>query len=187
LIVAGRKSDYTEGMRHAPRRQTNTLQLVLVVVGFGLLFYYAVTAMMARDPRWFTGEFSGRPSRIIVYHDGERAELVPGADDFDQLGRAVESSLDQGFSGLSSLGLSEASLQDAYTQDVTLEVFYQEPVELHVWFDPGKTTQMLFLITGRYGDMSIVLLGDDGRYRSGAPVLEDMAPIREALWSLGYL
>jgi hypothetical protein len=180
-------------MRHPPRQRTNTPQLVLVVVGFGLLFYYAVTAMMARDTLWFTGEFSGQPSRIIVYHHGERAELLPdqdyspGAEGFDRLARAVERSLDQGFSGLSSLGLSEASLQDAYTQDVTLEVFFQEPVELHAWFNSGKTTQMLFLITGRYAHMSIVLLGDEGRYRSGAPVLKDMEPIRSALRALGYM
>ncbi len=173
-------------MRHPPRRRTNTLQLVLLVVGFGLLFYYGVTALMARDPRWFTGEFRGRPSRIVVYHNGERDELLPNQESFDRLARAVTSSLDKGFARLSSLGLSEASLQDAYGQDVTLEVFFESPVELHTWFNPGRTTQMLFLITGRYGDVSIVLLGDDGRYRSGAPVLKDMEPIRQALQPLGY-
>jgi hypothetical protein len=173
-------------MRHPPRHRTNTLQLVLLVVGFGLLFYYAVTAMMARDPRWFTGEFRGQPSRIVVYHSGERDELRSGREGFDQLERAVASCLDQGFARLSSIGLSEASLHDAYTEDITLEVIFESPVELHTWFNPGRTTQMLFLITGRYGDLSIVLLGDDGRYRSGAPVLQDMEPIREALRSLGY-
>jgi hypothetical protein len=174
-------------MRHAPKRRTNTLQLVLLVVGFGLLFYYGVTAMTARDPKWFTGEFRGRPSRIVVYHNGEREELLPDQENgFDRLARAVTSSLDQGFANLSSLGLSPASLQDAYTKDVTLEVFFESPVELHTWFNPGRTTQMLFLITGRYGDLSIVLLGDEGHYRSGAPVLKDMEPIRDALRSLGY-
>jgi len=65
-------------------------------------------------------------------------------------------------------------------------VFFDQPVKLHTWFDPGRTTQMLFLITGPYADMSVVLLGDQGQYRAGAPVLKTLDPIREALKSLGF-
>jgi len=45
---------------------------------------------------------------------------------------------------------------------------------------------MLFLITGPYAEMSVVLLGEQGKYRAGAPVLKTMEPVREALKSLGF-
>ncbi len=98
----------------------------------------------------------------------------------------MQATLDQGFARLTSLGLSEQSLQDAYTQYVTLEVFFDQPVALRSWFDPGRTTQMLFLITGRHAEMSVVLLGDKGQYRPGAPALKTMELIQESLRTLGF-
>jgi hypothetical protein len=44
----------------------------------------------------------------------------------------------------------------------------------------------LFLVTGRYAEMSVVLLGDQGHYRPGAPALKTMEPIQEGLKSLGF-
>ncbi|MGD2205663.1 MAG: hypothetical protein PVH17_02690, partial [Anaerolineae bacterium] len=61
-----------------------------------------------------------------------------------------------------------------------------QPVELHAWFPTGRTTQMLFPITGRHSELSAVLLGDEGQYRAGAPILNDMEPIRETVQSLGF-
>jgi hypothetical protein len=171
-----------------PRKKdrTNTISLVILVVGFAVLAYYAITSLTARDPLWFTGQFEGQISRIVVYHAGQRTKLAPEQADFDELADAVQTSLAEGFARLTSLGLSEESQQDAYTKYVTLEVFFERPVELHTWFVTGRTTQMLFLITGRHSEMSVVFLGDEGRYRSGAPVLETMEPIREAVQSLGF-
>jgi len=165
---------------------TNTIYLVIVIVGFVLLAYYGMIALTAHDPLWFLGGFYGQPSRIVVYRAGQRTELLPGQAGFDELAGAVQTSLDQGLARTTHLGLSERSLQDAYTRYVTLEVFFDQPVTLHTWFDIGRTTQMLFLITGPYAEMSVVLLGEQGRYRAGAPVLKTLEPIREALKSWGF-
>jgi hypothetical protein len=127
-----------------------------------------------------------RPTRIIVYQAGQRAELGPGDPGFEELVDAVQTSLAAGFARLSNTGFSEQTLREAYSQQVTLEVFWEHPVELHAWFPSGRTTQMLFPITGRHSEMSIVLLGDAGKYRTGAPALETMEPIHDALRSLGY-
>jgi hypothetical protein len=102
------------------------------------------------------------------------------------LADAIQISLAEGFARLSNLGFSEGSLQDAYAQYITLEIFFDGPIELHAWFPTGRTTQMLFPITGRHSGMSVVLLGDEGQYRAGAPVLNSTEPIREALKTLGY-
>jgi hypothetical protein len=171
-----------------PRKKdrTNMVQLLIVVVGFVLVAYCAMVSLMTRDPLWFLGESEAHPSRIVVYHAGQRTELVPGQAGFDDLASAVQTSLAQGFARLSSLGLSDKSLQDAYTQFVTLEVFFDQPVKLHTWFHAGRTTQMLFPITGRHSEESVVLLGQGGKYRAGAPVLHTMEPIRETLRAHGF-
>jgi len=171
-----------------PKRQdrTNTLLLVFLLLAFMLLCYYTSVSFTSKDPLWILKSFSDKPSRIIVYHAGQRTELQPGQTGFDELANAVETTLTEGFARLSNLGLSGQSLQDAYTQFVTLEVFWSRPIELHTWFPSGRTTQMLFPITGRHSEMSVVLLGDKGKYRAGAPVLDNPEIIRQALKSLGY-
>ena len=166
--------------------KTNTGQLLILLVGSVLLSYYVIVSLTSRDLLWFLRRVEHQPSRIVVYHAGQRTELLPGQAGFDELASAVQTSLAQGFARLSNLGFSETSLQDAYTRYVTLEVLFDQPVEMHTWFYPGRTTQMLFPITGRHSEMSVVLLGDGGHYRPGAPVLKTTEPIREALKSLGF-
>jgi hypothetical protein len=172
--------------RSVRKAGTNTIQLLLVFVGFVLLAYYATVTLTTRDPLWFLGRFQGQPSRIVVYHTGQRTELRPGQPGFDELAGAVQTSLAEGFARLSSTGFSEETLQDAYARQVTLEVFFDGPVELHTWFPTGRTTQMLFPITGRHSEQPLVLLGEGGEYRAGAPVLNTVEPVREALQSQGY-
>ena len=82
--------------------------------------------------------------------------------------------------------MSDASLLDAYTRYVTVEAFFSHPVKLHAWFDTGQPTRMLFPITGRHSDLSIVVLGQGGKYLANPPVLKTIQPIRDALDQLGY-
>jgi hypothetical protein len=150
------------------------------------LGYYATVALTSRDPLWFLNRFEDRPERLVLYDKGQRHELRPGDRGFDELAEAVRASLAGGFARLSAVGFSAETLHDAYSQQRTLEVFWGQPVELHAWFPTGRTTQMLFPLTGRHAELSIVLLGDGGEYRAGAPVLETMEPIRDALRAMGY-
>ena len=172
--------------RHAKGTGTNVVTLILGMILFAVVAYYGMVALTSRDPLWFLGRFEDQPARIIVYHDGQRTDLQPGDEGFDELASAVQESLAAGFRGLTNIGLSEPSLQDAYRQSVTLEVFFARPVALHTFFFTGRVTQMLFPITGRHSEMDIAVLGEDGAYRSGAPALNDIAPIRNAMRALGY-
>ena len=172
--------------KQAKKIQTNAITLVIAMFLFVVVAYYGMVALTSRDPLWFLSRFEDQPARIVVYHEGVRTDLQPGDAGFDPLAGAVQESLAAGFRGLSKTGLSEKSLQDAYQQFVTLEVFYARPVELHTFFYTGRVTQMLFPITGRHSEAEIVVLGEDGVYRGGAPVLNDIAPIHETMRALGY-
>jgi hypothetical protein len=165
---------------------TNCVGLLIAFASCLILGSYGMISVTSRDPLWFLQGFEDRPSRIIVYQGGQRTELPRGQAGFDELAEAVEASLAQGFARLTSIGFSDKTLQTAYTQHLTLEVFWDRPVELHAWFPTGRTTQMLVPITGPHSELSIVLLGDGGRYRAGAPALNSLEPVHEALRSLGY-
>jgi hypothetical protein len=160
--------------------------LVVLLVGFVALAYWALVSFTARDPLWFVKGFEGQPSQFIVYHAGQQTEIRPGQAGFDELATALQTSLAQGFVRQSSIGYSEHSLQEARERYVTLEVYFEQPVIMHAWFRMGRTTQMLFPITGPHSDQPLVLLGDQGRYRAGAPVLQTWEPVREALRFLGF-
>jgi hypothetical protein len=166
--------------------RVNLLSMLVAIVGFALAVIYGTIAFSAQDPIWFVQGFDEQPTRMIVYHAGQRTEYQAGQAGFDELAQAVQASLSRGVARPSGIGLSDESLADAYRQYVTLEVFFDRPVKLHAWFNTGQPTQMLFLITGRHSEMSVVFLGVNGKYMSSAPVLNTTAPILEALKSLGF-
>jgi len=166
---------------------TNVLGMLVAVIGFGLLAIYAVIAFTARDAFWFLTYFDERPARITIYHGGQRTELQRGDPGFAELAEAVRVSLAQGVARQSGIGLSDGSLQDAYDLYITVEAFFDGPVKLHTWFNTDQPTQMLFPITGRHSDLTVVFLGREGKYMSGAPALKTTGPIQDVLRAQGYL
>jgi hypothetical protein len=167
--------------------QTHVPRMLIAIVGLLVLAYYGTVALSTQDALWFTSGYSGKPSRVIVYHDGQRSELQPGERAAIEIADAVEQSLVQGVAQNSGLGFSAGSLEDAYKLYVTLEVFFDQPVKLHATFSTGRPTQMLFPITGRHSDRPLVLLGVNGSYMSDGPVLKTIEPIKTALRRWGYL
>ncbi len=166
--------------------RTNILGMLIAVVGFGLIVAYITIAFSAHDAFWFSRQFDAEPSRIVVYAAGTATELTPGKAGFPTLAAAVRASLASGVPRTSGLGLSQGSRDDAYQRFVTVEVFFAEPVRLHAAFHTGMATQMLFPITGRHADRNVVFLGADGAYFAGAPILNTIQPICDALNTLGY-
>jgi hypothetical protein len=169
------------------RGRTHPLKMALLVIVLLLLIVYGTISVSAQDFLWFLKGFENRPTLIVVYHhEGKRTELRPGQPGFDDLTGAIQTSLAQGVDRPSGMGFSDASLLDAYTRYVSVEAFFDQPVKLHAWFNTGEPTQMLFPITGRHSELTIVLLGQNGQYLSSPPVLKTIEPIREALKTLGY-
>ena len=160
--------------------------LLIGFLGFVAVVVYGSIALAAQDILWFLPGFNEKPVRIIVYNMGVRTVLEPGQPGFSELASAVVNSLNQGVERQSGVGLSEGSLQDAYTQYRTVEAFFSRPVKLHTPFYSHEATQMLFPITGRHSDLSIVFLGYGGSYLSNSPALNTTEPLRAALDNLGY-
>lgn len=165
--------------------RTNVAKMLVAVIGFILVVAYGTVALSAQDLAWFLTGFDVRPERVAVYHDGQRTEYLSGDSDFDRLAEAVRASLASGVARPSGIGMSADSLQDAYSQFVTVEAFFAQPVKLHAWINTAHPTQMLFPITGRHSDQPLVFLGGSGQYLSNAPVLNSVQPLRDVLQSMG--
>jgi hypothetical protein len=167
--------------------KTGPVRMLVLVAGFVAVLVYGTISVAAEDLFWFMKGFGEQPARIAVYHDGgKRTELRPGDTGFAELNDAIQACLSAGAERPSGIGLSDASLLDAYTRYLTVEVFFERPVKLHAWFDTGEPTQMLFPLTGRHAELSIVLLGQNGKYLASPPALKTVEPLREAVQSLGY-
>jgi hypothetical protein len=164
----------------------NLLKAALTLAGCLGLAVLANITCSAQDWLWFQRGFDELPERLLIYHEGQQDELRPGDAGFDLLAEAIRGSLAQGVVRQSGVGLSPASLDDAYNKFVSVEAFFDEPVKLHAAFNTGNPTQMLFLITGRHSELPLVFLGTNGHYRGNAPRLHTIEPIRHALKSLGY-
>jgi hypothetical protein len=173
-------------MSRSRRGGANAIQLFVLLAAFVLLAYYLMVSLTSRDLLWILSRFRDEPSHIVVYQNGQRTEFRPGQPGYEELATAAKASMAEGFARLTSTGFSEETLQSAYNQYLTLEVFFAHPVEIHTWFPTGRTTQILFPISGPHAQPPIVLLGDEGHYRAGAPVLSNNRPIVEALGALGF-
>jgi hypothetical protein len=165
--------------------KTNPLNLIIGIVGFIVVAAYGSVALAAQDWLWFVPGFSERPVRIVVYNAGKRTELTPGVAGFTELSNAVVESLNRGALRQSGIGLSEGSLQDAYTLYESVEVYFSRPVKLHAPFNTFQPTVMLFPITGRHSEIPAVFFGSGGIYISNSPVLNTVEPIRAVLNTLG--
>lgn len=167
--------------------RTNPLLMAVVLIGFFVIIPVLVIAIGTQDPLWFASGFDRLPYRVMVYHDGQKSEYLPGQEGYDVLAEAARSSLAQGVVRSSGIGLSAASLEDAYQRYTSVEVFFDEPVKLHAAFNTYRPTQMLFLITGRHTDFPIVFMGNDGAYYSNGPILRTTDPLKKVLKDLGYV
>ena len=167
--------------------RTKPLKALAMVGAFIALVLYGTIAFTSGDLLWFMKRFDSSPAHIVVYHDGgTRTELAPGDPHFAPLAQAIKICISQGLERPSGIGFSDASLLDAYTRYVSVEAFFERPVKLHAWFNTEEPTRMLFPITGRHSDLSIVVLGIGGKYLASPPVLKTMEPLRQALRDLGY-
>jgi hypothetical protein len=160
---------------------------MLVVIGLFILgTIYATFLISTRDPFFFLSGFDTLPDRVVVYHAGQQTEYLPGQPGFDLLAESIRSSLDQGVARQTGVGMGEQTQKDAYEKFLTVEAFFNQPVKLHANFNTGNPTRMLFPITGRHSELSVIFLAGGGDYMSNGPALKNLQPLRDALAALGY-
>jgi len=173
--------------RNQPGSNANLLRMIVVVALFFLITIYGTISFSSNDWLWFTRGFDARPVQVIIYNQGEQNQLSPGDAGFSEIAEAIRVSMARGVARQSGIGISPESVNDAYTNYVTVEAIFAQPFKLHAWFNTGNPTHVLIPITGRHSDLSVVFLGRNGNYSTNAPAMKDLQPVRDTLKSLGYL
>ena len=71
-------------------------------------------------------------------------------------------------------------------KELVLEIFYAEPVLIHLPFLFSRPDSLLIPLTGRLSEIRVVFGGVDAQYRPGALSLKTTKSIKEALEAIGY-
>jgi len=174
-------------LKSRPGSSSSLLRMLVVVILFGVIIVYGTISFSSNDWAWFMRSFNEKPVEVIVYNQGERAQLTAGDTGFFELAEAIRVSMQRGVARQSGVGISRDSINDAYTKYITVEAIFEKPFKLHAWFNTGNPTHILIPISGRHSDLSVVFLSRDGNYSTNAPAMKDLQPVKDTLRSLGYL
>jgi hypothetical protein len=150
---------------------------------------YGVIALMSEDSLWFLGRtYLPYPRRIVVRVEGEESVLTTSSPGYELLTEATDKAMSS-FERLAPLsaGLSDETLAQYQESGVILELYFDEPVDVHLPFNDGRPTALLIPIQGRFGGQGYVFRGKDGRWWAGQLVMSDPQPLMDALLVLGYI
>ena len=168
------------------RREPRLRDLFLVVILFLLFLVYLAGALPNNDLLWFWPFFNEKPERIVIHHAGQESVLTPSSLGYIELTQAINSSLSQVKGLQGTVGLSEATMKEYMIKELVLEIFYAEPVLIHLPFLFSRPDSLLIPLTGRLSETRVVFGGVDAQYRPGALSLKTTEPIKEALEAIGY-
>jgi hypothetical protein len=159
------------------------------ILGVVMLVFYGIVAVMSEDPLWFLGRTDlPNPRRIVIRVDGEETVLMASSPGYAAVVEATEKAMSS-FESLAprSAGLSEATLAEYQERGTILELYFDEPVDVHLPFDDGRPMALLIPIQGRHAGRGYVFRGKDGKWWVGQLVMSDPQPLLEALSALGYV
>ena len=154
---------------------------------FVLVLVYLIITISTNDPVWFLPTFRGEPTRIVIYHRGERSEIAPGSEHYAALNEELNRSLSRISGYDEGLGLSPESLQDYRARETVIEVFYAQPVVIHSRFNFGRPDSLLIPLSGRHSEQHPVFGGIGGDYLPGTLNLRDVSALKAKLTELGYI
>ncbi len=170
------------------KQGSSVLQPLLIFVGAILLIVYLVGALNSGNWLWLLPiQPDYEPARILIRDNGQTTEYRPGVDGFIELAAA----LDLAFSDFSNLdlipiGLSDETLQDYNESSLVMEIYYPQDIRFNTIVRMSNVNQLLIPIEGRHAGNRYVFLGADGRWLTGAFVMTNDQPIRDALGALGF-
>ncbi|NDJ54350.1 MAG: hypothetical protein GYB68_14870 [Chloroflexi bacterium] len=168
------------------RRKGSRYNLLGMLGALGLAFaclLIFLPAAYSSNPLFFIDTFvSSRPALVTVYYEGWQASFDSSDPEFDLLvDGAYESIASQ--NGFISMGWSERRFNQARTEGIALEMFYDEPVVL-----PGNRVDIgdvrrLFIPLDVFGSGNpwVVFRGGDDLYWGDPIRLSNMEPVRQAV------
>ncbi len=175
-------------MEPSPKFKLREPLMILVLVF--LAIFWAINALNTGNAFWFLPyQPTFQPSRIVVRNFGETVDLQLGSPGFSELAQALNETFANGFDNteLVSIGLSDETLRRYAEEELVIEVYYGQDVAFNTRVRMVGVTQLLVPLEGTHADRRYLFFGGRGAWRVGAMVMNDDAPLRNAMRELGYL
>lgn len=170
------------------KQGSSILQPLLIFLGAVLFIVYLVGALNTGNWLWVLPiQPDYEPARILIRDQGQVTEYRPGDSGFAELAAALNLAFAD-FSNLDliPIGLSDETLQDYNESSLVIEIYYPQDIRFNTIVRMRNVNQLLIPIEGRHAGNRYVFLGADGRWLTGAFVMTNDQPVRDALAALGY-
>ena len=160
-------------------KQSNPLAVLLMLVGFALALVWLVPAGLSGDIRWFLPGVSEQPREIVIWSNGQQTSVAGSDPDYTTITAAVNEAIGH-IVASSDFGPSETTVAE-YRQSFALEVFYDQPLQIHSRFNLGRPRQIMVPLTGTGYAEGRFFVGDDGAYHAAGPITKGLPPVRTAV------
>lgn len=171
-----------------PAKKINVSQPILILLGVALGTWWLINTLNTGNPFWFVPfQPINTPSRLVIYHYGEKTTLRPGDDNFSEITTGLNESLSSfRNTDFINIGLSDNTQQRYYEEEFIVEIFFSQNVEFNLPIRFENINQLLIPIDARHSGNEYVFIGRNRAFQAGALQVEDMAPFEAALQLAGF-
>jgi hypothetical protein len=177
--LAPRKEGKT-GLNEQPKH-SNPIAVIAMLAVFALAIAWLVPAGLSGDIRWFLPGVTGQPSHIVIWHGGQQTTVTANDADYAAITTAAHEAISH-IVGSSDYGPSPITVAE-YRQSFSIEVFYDQPVQIHSRFNLGHPRQIMVPLTGTGFTEGRFFIGADGTYRAAGPITRGLPGVKTAVES----
>jgi hypothetical protein len=160
-------------------KQSNPLVILGMLVLFALGIAWLVPAGLSGDLRWFWPGVSEQPHEIVIWSNGQQTTVALSDPDYAAISGAVDEAISH-IVGSTDYGPSPETVAE-YRQSFAIEVFYDQPLQIHSRFNLGHPRQIMVPLTGSGYTEGRFFIGAGGIYRAAGPISKGLLPVRTAV------
>ena len=154
--------------------------LVLALLLTVVFLFYVVPALFSGNFLWFVPVFRTQPEKVVVYRAGEQIILYPSSSDYKEVTAACNRLISR-ISATYQFGLSESGLQEARENEVAVELFYAEPLDLPTPLNLGGPNQLFIPLSGWRSETPMAVRGFNGEYWGQVLRIGDLTELQQVV------
>ncbi len=165
-------------LNEQPKR-TNPLTVVGMLAVFALLVAWLVPGALSGDLGWFLSGVNEQPSKITIWSNGTPTTIMASDADYAPITAALDEAIGHIYAS-SDYGPSAATIAE-YRQSFSMEVFYDQPLQIHSRFNLGHPRQIMVPLTNSGYSEGRFFIGAEDEYRAAGPLTKGLPPVRTAV------
>jgi hypothetical protein len=150
-----------------------------MLVIFAVMIAWLIPGALSGDLLWFAGGVSEQPSKITIWSSGTPTTIDASDPDYAPITAAVNEAIGH-ITGSSDYGPSVTTVAE-YRQSFSIEVFYDQPLQIHSRFNLGHPSQIMVPLTSAGYTEGRFFIGAEDTYRAAGPITKGLPPVRTAV------